>query len=318
MIRIALVAMVILLGATWLRVEEAEENAPVNPPVFRVESNTVLAPTLVIKKSGEIVYGLKHDDFIVRVNGREQPFYLDESPDFEKISVIVAVQVGGNAYMLFENKRKESWESGSILDGLGTMVENFIGDMDAEVAVLSFDSHVTLVQDFTGDIPAAKEKLDNLKGSGNLGAAILDTVDFAFQLFKKTQPERRHVLLLISESRDSKSRTIKTEILAEKLAAGNIQIHILYFQTLRMEVTRDLKSNKPAQNDKIEVSPLWLASVVTKAFTKNTAYILAENTGGEHLLFSSRNSFDTAFINLANRFRNTYQLSGFGRRPRFS
>ena len=267
--------------------------------IIRIESNVVLAPTLVMKKSGEIVHGLKHDDFIVRVDGKDQPFHLDESPDTEKISIVVAVQVGGSAKILFENKRKESWESGSILDGLGTMVENFVGAMDAEIAVVTFDSRVSLVQDFTRDLPTVKEKLNGFEGSDNPGVAILDAVDFAFKLFEKTQPGGRNILFLISESRDDHiNGKVKIEALSRKLMASNVQVHSIVFQPLRLKVISDLKSNKPAQKDEIkfETTPGRLSAAIRKILSKNTAHTFTEDTGGEHILFFGKNSFDAAFI----------------------
>ena len=61
------------------------------------------------------------------------------------------------------------------------MLENFIGAMDAEIAVVAFDSRVSLVQNFT--IPVVNEKLNGLEGSGDSGSAILDAVNYAFSLF---------------------------------------------------------------------------------------------------------------------------------------
>ena len=303
-----MVIVILSRGTMCLYGEDAEANAPANPTAFRVESTLVLAPTLVTKKSGEIVYGLQHDDFVVRVNGREQPFYLDESPDSEKISVIVAVQIGGSASLLFENSHRNQWEPGnSILGGLGTLVENFVGAMDAEIAIVTFDSRVSLVHDFSDDIFSVKEKIDNLEGSGDSGAAILDAVNYAFRLFEESQQGRRHILFLISETRDHKSKTIKAETLAGKLASGNVQIHSVAFKPLKLEVINDLKSNKSAQNDDINFLPL--IGIARNAMAKNAPRSLAEDTGGEQKLFSSRSSFDSIFVDLTNQFRSTYLIS---------
>jgi len=309
--KILLTAAIISLCVPWLHGGEAEENVPAEPMVFHVKSIDVLVPTLVTNKSGEIVHGLKPENFIVRVDGKEQPFNLNESPDSEKISIIVAVQVGGSAYLLFENRRKEAWDSGCILDGLGTMVENFVGAMDAEIAVVAFDSRVSLVQDFTGNLSIVKEKLNTLEGSGDSGAAVLDAVDYAFRLFGESKPERRHILFLISETRDHKSKTVKAEALDEKLAAGNIQIHSIAFKPLQLEVLRDLKSNKPAQRDNISQLEMIIIGVTigVNALAKNAPRPLAENMGGEQILFFGKNSFDSTFANLANQFRNTYLIS---------
>jgi len=96
----------------------------VEPAVFRVKSSIVLVPTLVTNKSGKIIHGLKPENFIVLVDGKEQPFHLSESPDSEKISIIVAVQVGGSAYLLFEDSRKNQWEFDSTFVNLTNQFRN--------------------------------------------------------------------------------------------------------------------------------------------------------------------------------------------------
>jgi len=125
-------------------------------------------------------------------------------------------------------------------------------------------------------------------------------------MFEKTQPGRRHILFLISESRDSASKNVKANTLVEKLATDNVQIHSIHFQTLRMETRRDMRSYRPQSNG---INFLPLIKITVKALTENTARVLADSTGGQHILFSNRNSFDAAFINLTNQFRSTYLIS---------
>src|SRR6266853_4299264 len=68
--------------------------AQVEGPRLRSESTVVLVPTLVKTKSGDIVNGLSARDFIVEDNGVEQSVKLDDSPESDSISVVVAVQRG--------------------------------------------------------------------------------------------------------------------------------------------------------------------------------------------------------------------------------
>jgi hypothetical protein len=71
---------------TWLL---SQADAPIAVQTFRAESTVVLVPTLVAKKSGEIVYGLTAKDFIVEEEGVEQAITLDEVPGFEKLSLVL-------------------------------------------------------------------------------------------------------------------------------------------------------------------------------------------------------------------------------------
>ncbi len=47
-------------------------------PTLRITTKEVLVPTLVEKKSGGIVYGLKGDDFVVEDNGVPQKVHVQE------------------------------------------------------------------------------------------------------------------------------------------------------------------------------------------------------------------------------------------------
>jgi len=69
-------------------------------PTVRSESNVVLVPTLVRTKAGEIKYSLQAKDFIIEDNGVQQDVTLDETPEQEPVSLVVAIQVGHKASLL--------------------------------------------------------------------------------------------------------------------------------------------------------------------------------------------------------------------------
>jgi hypothetical protein len=71
---------------------------------LRSESNVVLVPTLVRAEGGEIIYGLQASDFVIEDNKMQQDVTLDDSPEREPVSLVVAIQVGGKASMQFKRK----------------------------------------------------------------------------------------------------------------------------------------------------------------------------------------------------------------------
>ena len=71
---------------------------------LRSESNLVLVPTLVRTKAGQITYGLDAKDFVIEDDGIEQSVTLDESPEREPTSLVVALQVGRKASSQFKKK----------------------------------------------------------------------------------------------------------------------------------------------------------------------------------------------------------------------
>ncbi len=142
-------------------------------PTFRTQSNVVLVPVLVRDKSGSIVYGLKPDDFIIEDHGVPQTLYLDESAESEPISLVVAVLVGRRAD--FELPR---------MRGLSTMLDPVFEQPGSEVALLTFDSKVHLLETFTSDDAAIAHELGTLH-SGDHGAAVLDAINGAINLLDR-------------------------------------------------------------------------------------------------------------------------------------
>ena len=51
---------------------------PLDAPTLRVNSREVLVPTLVEKPGGEVVYGLRQEDFILEDNGVPQKIRVQE------------------------------------------------------------------------------------------------------------------------------------------------------------------------------------------------------------------------------------------------
>jgi VWFA-related protein len=317
---------VALSVALVLSVVLSQAEPPV--PTIHSESNVVLAPTLVVKKSGEIVHGLSAKDFIIEDNGVEQETRLDDMPDAESISLVVAVQCGGSAAQEFEQPEKPS-ESESPdrkppkplkapLSGLATMVEGFLGESKSEVAVVTFDSKTKLLQDFTEDIPAVAEKLRELKGSGDGGAATLDAIYYSLDLLELRPEGRTRVLLLISESRDHGSNA-KLDQVVKRVTLSNTLIYSVVFSPLRSEFTRDLKGQNPIPPEKspdpffnqptAAVNLLQMAYLASNSLRKNTARAVADLTGGEYDTFRDRHTFDRSLATLSNHIRNRYLLS---------
>src|SRR5262249_13645752 len=85
-------AVCLPLLATGLVIALPQQAPPAQQPDLRTQSNAVLVPALVKDKSGEIVYGLKAEDFIIEDDGVEQPIHMDEEPDASPISLVVAIQ----------------------------------------------------------------------------------------------------------------------------------------------------------------------------------------------------------------------------------
>src|ERR1700675_5058618 len=128
---------------------------------LRSQSNLVLIPALVKDRNGGIVYGLQAKDFIVEDNGVEQPARLDEAPEGQPISLVLAIQRGGRASYEFAR-----------MQGLMSMLDPLFSLGTTRVAVVEFDSQVEVTRNFTQDASLVEADLRNLE-PGDGGGAIL-------------------------------------------------------------------------------------------------------------------------------------------------
>ena len=296
-------------------------------PTIRSESNVVLVPTLVRTKAGEIIYSLQAKDFIIEDNGVEQDVTLDESPEQEPVSLVVAIQVGHKASSQFkkrndlslydrfysEEQRKDCRQRivpcPTAIAGLGTMLNDFMDQTKGEVALVTFDSLVYQFQGFTEDPSKISERLTKLV-PGDDGAAILDAVSYSARLLESRPRNHRRVLLLISESRDRGSMTTALN-LVQQLAASNTLVCSLTFSPLRGRFAEDLKALPSGENFDLLV-PLR-ASIGT--LRGNVAQNIAVVMGGEDGKFKDKGTFDATFASITNGIRGRYLLSFQPKQP---
>jgi hypothetical protein len=118
---------------------------------LRVQSNVVLVPTLVKDAEGHVVYGLKQDDFLIDDDGVEQTVHLDDSAESQPASIVVAIQTG-----------RRAWREYSRMRGVGPMLTAVFNQLRSRVALVEFDSHVRLVEDFSEDEISIYEDLKKL------------------------------------------------------------------------------------------------------------------------------------------------------------
>jgi VWFA-related protein len=264
-------------------------------------------------KSGGLVFGLSARDFIVEDDGVEQSIQLDDSPEGDPTSVVVAVQLGRTAALQLEKPHPPSLgddgnsrrRSDAPLSSLGTMLESYVGERRAAVAVVTFDSQVQLFQDFTEDIPAVANRLRKL-GPGDDGAAILDAVLYSNRLLDRHPAAGRRVIILISESRDHGSHVAKLEDVVRQLSASNTLVYSLSFSPARAEFMRDAKGQNSSSAQMDLLKPLVMA---VNGLRKNVAGAVAELTGGEYATFGDKRAFDTQMDAVAGDDHNRYLLS---------
>ena len=304
----------------------AQSESTSTTPKFTTRANLVSLPTRVETKKGDIIYGLRPDQFVVEDNGVRQSVKIDEAPDSTGLSLVLVVQCGRDASAEFPK-----------LQGLATMLEAIAapGAPSSEVAVVSFGEGQYVLDDFSPAKDSARSALSKLKPCGEFHAATIDAVYFAINMLKKRPNHNRRAILLISETRDHGSRSKLNEVILE-LGVTDTAIYSLAFAPAKNEFLNGLghrsTPDKPEEEPRAlptigqahapppESDPVYLDHgpsfgwpsqflLVANALRRNTAKELAVLSAGEHFSFSSQKGLEEALGRISNQIRNEYLLS---------
>jgi len=238
---------------------QAPSPAQVSPAV-RAQSNVVLVPALVRDEKGELVFTLSADDFRITDDGIEQHLTLDEDSDSQPLALVVMIEVGGAGAREFN-------KFSSIAPPLAPMLESIVGNVRHRVAVVTFDSQPTLLQDFTPSLDKAAEAIRSLRPGctrqhhldncasplavhnlslGDNGAAILDALGFSVDLLRKQPHEYRRAILTISETLDRGSHT-NLQAALRAVTDTNTVIYSIGFSTGKSEAAHYAARELPTQ-----------------------------------------------------------------------
>ncbi len=270
-------------------------SAPAQQTTLRSQSNVVLVPALVKDSQGQTVYSLEAKDFIVEDDGAPQVTRLDEAPEGQPISLVIAVQTGRRAYHEFPR-----------IAGLRTMIDPLSAQGTARVAVVEFDSGVHLTRNFSKDESLIDADLSNLQ-QGDGGAKILDAVQYSINLLKQEQEGRLRVLLLISEVHDHGSK-VKVENAVSAIGQSNSVMYALTFSPGVSNILDTARGNNIEEMHQ-GVDFLSLAYQTAQALRKNIPATVAAMTGGEYDLFTNRKKFDMRMNDFTNHLHSRYLLS---------
>jgi len=260
------------------------------PYTLRTQSNVVLVPTTVQTKHGEIIYELKAEQFVVEDNGVPQTVHLDEDTDSLGLTMVVLVQCSRSAAV-----------ESAHLAGLPTMIDSIAGGAPRQVAVVGYGKDPTLIGDFSSDPGATAEALGQLTPCDDSAAATFDAVAYAASLLEARNDHNRHVILLVSETRDHGSRMKAAQVVAT-LGRTNTVVDAVAFSPGKTEVVDDLRYGGGS-------GPIGLLVMAVNALKKNAAHELAALSGGEYTNFTTRKGFDEGLLRLTNHVHNYYLLS---------
>lgn len=261
------------------------------PYTLRTESNVVLIPTTVQTKHGEVIYGLKANQFVVEDNGIPQTIRLDEDTDALGLSLAVVVQCSRAALMEYPK-----------FAGLPAMIDGLAGGAPREVAVVKYGGLPVTLSEFSSDPDTIQQALSQLQPcDDDPEASTLDAVAFATRLLQARNNHYRHAILLIGETRDHGSDAKPAQIIAE-LGRTNTVVDAVSFNPGKTEIVNDLHYGGGS-------GPIGLLIMAVQALRRNVPKTLASLSGGEYINFTTQKGFDQGLGRLSNHLHNYYLLS---------
>lgn len=301
---------------------------PANNPTFTVQTTLVNVPVLVKTKSGQVVFALTADNFVVTDDGTRQQIRLEPDTDRQPLALVVLVETGGaGAHHLADYAALDA-----VLDAL-------VGNVEHRVELIGFDSTPHLLTGFTGNMADVSARLSRLN-PGDEGVAILDGVAKAVEQLKAQPPRFRRAILLLSETRDQSSQTTLNEAL-RSISDANITLYSFAFSSTGAAISHEAsKFNRPGEPGPAHgcfskegadpeyeghyskqvldcisdlAPPLRLATMAWIAaaggLRKNTAESIAGLTGGEFFHFHNAKDLKAGLVRIANDIPNYYVLS---------
>jgi VWFA-related protein len=287
--QITIIALLLFLLSTPLSAQT---------PTLTTQSTLILVPTTVQTAQGEILYGLRPDQFVLKDNGIRQTVHVEEDTDALGLSLVIVVQCSRNAYRDLPRLRT-----------LATMIEGLVGSAPHQVAVVTYGTEPTLLGDFTKDPAELRDTLSQIAPCHDDDkAATLDAVAYASALLDARneaarKDHTRHAILLISETRDHGSQ-IKPEDAVAALGRTNTVVDSIAFTPAKTQLLDELRNGSYGPTNYI---PLMVMAV--NALKNNVPYALSSLSGGEYINYTTQRGFDQGLHRLSNHIHNYYLLS---------
>ncbi len=273
---------------------------------FRTEADVVQVPVSVAGKNGHAIEGLSARDFKVLDNGIPRQAALDVfDTGVAPISLAIAIRSAGISTPALKKIRH-----------IGSMIQPLVTGARGEAAVVTFDSEVTWVQDFTADSDAIRKAVENVKPFKATQARMLDAIAEAAERMKDRKG--RKVLLLISESRDRGSK-IKFQQAMDAVQRGGIEVFAAHYSasaTAFASKPEDLQQYHNAPAPSIDgpdgpptASILQIVPELVRLGKTNAVQALTTATGGSDYPFAKERGIENAIEKLGVEVHTQYILN---------
>ncbi len=145
------------------KLEEEEKNAVVDDEVLKIKTNIVNVDAVVYnKKSGQIITGLKKENFAVFENGVKQDITNFATPEAPiTVSLVVEFSKWSEMFGLYGSRGQESGTL-EVIRPVAYFLTKFINPPNDYASVIAFDIRPTPITDFTNDPARLRQTIDLL------------------------------------------------------------------------------------------------------------------------------------------------------------
>ncbi|MGI8556401.1 MAG: VWA domain-containing protein [Pyrinomonadaceae bacterium] len=301
---------------------EEEKNAVEDPGVLKLETNIVNVDAVVYnKKTGQIITGLKKENFAVFENGVKQEIANPSTPEVPiTMTMVVEYSKLSEALGYYANRGMEDGKM-EVVRPAAYFLSTFIKPPNDYASLIAFDIRPPPITDFTNDpnrlrqsvdillrnSPAFRETnlFDALKFAlvgGRGDSVVLDdskqaTADYGGMVDVKA---KRRAIILVASGIDTFSK-INYDQVRKIIQSAGIPIYILSTGNLFYK----LYEGQLDAVDGIDGSPGRL----TFLQAQNAMNTFAKESGGQHFPITFPGEIPDALKSINNLLRNQYSLS---------
>jgi VWFA-related protein len=252
----------------------------------------VTVPVSVTDRHGVNISGLDASDFVLTDDDHVKRVRVDTADtSLSPVGLVTLVQTSDISLAALAKVKK-----------VGAMIPEAVVGANGEAALITFDDHVKVVQDFTANPDAISEAFKNLKPADNMGGRMIDAVAQALKLLAHRGPRRANILIL-GESRDRGSETKLSDLIPE-LQRQKVTIYSLTYSAYLTPFTMKPDEYQPTGGGLLQAitEPARLAKA-------NTVQALTIVTGGRRFRFETKSKLENDLIRLGAEIHSRYFLS---------
>lgn len=193
------------------------------------------------------------------------------------------------------------------------MIPQAVVGEGGEAAIMAFDDHVRVLQDFTTDPDAIADAFATFKPGSSSGGRMIDAAAKALDMLSHRPGLRRLNLLVISESRNRGSESKLTDLLAKAQRSGVTIYGLTYSAYWTAFTTKPGDYAPPEMDDAPSVlytMPLTaILAETARAAKKSTIAALVSITGGRQFTFETKAKLENDLIARGSDIHSRYLLS---------